>query len=38
LTDLVFPYEIVYYGTGTPRMGMTVKCKDLLMFAANKIL
>lgn len=29
---------IVYCSTGTPRMGMAVKCKNLLMFVANKIL
>jgi len=37
MTKYVLRCEIVYYGTGTPRMGMAVKCKNLLMFIANKI-
>jgi hypothetical protein len=38
MTMYVLRCEIVYYGTGTPRMGMTVKCKNLLTFVANKVL
>jgi hypothetical protein len=38
MTMYVLRCEIVYYGTGTPRMGMAVKCKNLLTFVVNKIL
>jgi hypothetical protein len=38
MTMYVLRCEIVCYGTGTPMLGMAVKCKNLLMFVANKIL
>jgi hypothetical protein len=38
MTMYVLRCEIVYYSTGTPRMGMAVKYKALLMFVASKIL
>jgi len=38
MTLYVWRCEIVYYGIGTSRMGMAVKCKNLLMFVVNKIL
>jgi len=38
MTMCVLRCEIVCYGTGTSRLGMAVKCKNLLMFVANKIL